>query len=313
MTTELRGQTSWASLSAEFQIAQLTTAPTWKSLSTNWPQQQLADFTLVGIDLPYSGVQGLYPNRRYIVEILTELTNNILVITLNRPEAGNALNGALSEGLSNALADAATNPEMRAIVITGAGEKIFCAGMDLKAFAAGEDLAKIGMGFTALRNCTKPLIAAVNGHALAGGFEVVMLCDLIVSIDTARFGIPEVKRGLFAAGGGVRLPARIPLAVAMEMGLTGDPIDAARAKELGLINQVVPPSELLDAALALAARITVNGPLAVQATKQLMLDEIGDGNPALLGQLQRSVFSSEDAKEGPRAFAEKRAPNWQGK
>jgi enoyl-CoA hydratase len=156
-------------------------------------------------------------------------------------------------------------------------------------------------------------IAAVNGHALAGGFEVVMLCDLIVSIDTARFGIPEVKRGLFAAGGGVRLPARIPLAVAMEMGLTGDPIDAARAKELGLINQVVPASELLNAALALAARITVNGPLAVQATKQLMLDEIGDGNPALLGQLQRSVFSSEDAKEGPRAFAEKRAPNWQGK
>ena len=247
------------------------------------------------------------------MEILTELTNNILVITLNRPEAGNSLNAALSEGLSNALSDAATNPEVRAIVVTGAGEKIFCAGMDLKAFAAGEDLAKIGMGFTALRNCTKPLIAAVNGHALAGGFEVVRLCDLIVSIETARFGIPEVKRGLFAAGGGVRLPARIPLAVAMEMGLTGDPIDAARAKELGLINQVVPAGELLEAALALAARITVNGPLAVQATKQLMLDEIGDGNPALLGQLQRSVFSSEDAKEGPRAFAEKRAPNWQGK
>jgi enoyl-CoA hydratase/carnithine racemase len=153
----------------------------------------------------------------------------------------------------------------------------------------------------------------VNGHALAGGFEVVMMCDLIVSIESAKFGIPEVKRGLFAAGGGVRLPARIPLAVAMEMGLTGDPINAVRAKELGLINQVVPVAELRDAALALAARITVNGPLAVQATKQLMLDEIGDGNPQLMGELQRKVFTSEDAKEGPRAFAEKRAPEWKGR
>jgi len=247
------------------------------------------------------------------MEVLTEIIDNVLVITLNRPDAGNALNGALSEGLSNALTEAAENNDIRAIVVTGAGEKIFCAGMDLKAFAAGEDIAKIGMGFMALRNCKKPLIAAVNGHALAGGFEVVMLCDLIVSVDTARFGIPEVKRGLFAAGGGVRLPARIPLAVAMEMGLTGDPIDAARAKELGLINQVVSAGELRDAALALAARVSANGPLAVQATKQLMLDEIGNGNPALLGELQKKVFSSEDAKEGATAFAQKRAPEWKGR
>ena len=247
------------------------------------------------------------------MEVLSEITNNVLVITLNRPEAGNALNGALSEGLSNALTDAASNDDIRAIVVTGAGEKIFCAGMDLKAFAAGEDIAKIGMGFAALRNCKKPLIAAVNGHALAGGFEVVMMCDLVVSVDSARFGIPEVKRGLFAAGGGVRLPARIPLAVAMEMGLTGDPIDAARAKELGLINQVVPAAELREAALALAGRVSANGPLAVQATKQLMLDEIGIGNPALLGELQKKVFTSEDAKEGATAFAQKRAPEWKGR
>jgi enoyl-CoA hydratase/carnithine racemase len=244
---------------------------------------------------------------------LSELTNNVLVITLNRPEAGNALNGALSEGLSNALTEAAENEDVRAIVVTGAGEKIFCAGMDLKAFAAGEDIAKIGMGFAALRNCKKPLIAAVNGHALAGGFEVVMMCDLVVSVDSARFGIPEVKRGLFAAGGGVRLPARIPLAIALEMGLTGDPIDAARAKELGLINQVVPAAELRDAALALAARVSANGPLAVQATKQLMLDEIGNGNPSLMGELQKKVFTSEDAKEGATAFAQKRAPEWKGR
>lgn len=247
------------------------------------------------------------------MEVLSELTNNVLVITLNRPEAGNALNGALSEGLSNALTEAAENDDVRTIVVTGAGEKIFCAGMDLKAFAAGEDIAKIGMGFAALRNCKKPLIAAVNGHALAGGFEVVMMCDLVVAVDSARFGIPEVKRGLFAAGGGVRLPARIPLAVALEMGLTGDPIDAARAKELGLINQVVPAAELRDAALALAARVSANGPLAVQATKQLMLDEIGNGNPSLMGELQKKVFTSEDAKEGATAFAQKRAPEWKGR
>lgn len=247
------------------------------------------------------------------MEVLSEITNNVLVLTLNRPDAGNALNGALSEGLSNALAAAEENPEVRAIVITGAGEKIFCAGMDLKAFAAGEDLAKIGLGFAAMAKCKKPLIAAVNGHALAGGFEVVMLCDLVVSVDTARFGIPEVKRGLFAAGGGVRLPARIPLAIAMEMGLTGDPIDAPRAATLGLINQVVPAAELRDAALALAGRVSANGPLAVQATKRLMLDEIGDGNRALLGELQRSVFGSEDAKEGAMAFAQKRQPEWKGR
>lgn len=247
------------------------------------------------------------------MEVLSELVGNVLVLTLNRPEAGNALNGALSEALSNALNDAASNDDVRVIVVTGAGEKIFCAGMDLKAFAAGEDIARIGMGFSALRQCKKPLIAAVNGHALAGGFEVVMMCDLIVSVDSARFGIPEVKRGLFAAGGGVRLPARIPLAVALEMGLTGDPIDAARAKELGLINQVVAAAELRDAALALAARVSANGPLAVQATKQLMLDEIGNGNGALLGELQKKVFGSEDAKEGATAFAQKRAPEWKGR
>ena len=247
------------------------------------------------------------------MEVLTEITNNVLVVTLNRPEAGNALNGALSEGLANALSEAAENPEVRAIVVTGAGEKIFCAGMDLKAFAAGEDIAKIGLGFAALRKCKKPLIAAVNGHALAGGFEVVLMCDLVVSVDTARFGIPEVKRGLFAAGGGVRLPARIPMAVAMEMGLTGDPISADRAKELGLINEVVPAAGLRDAALALAGRVSANGPLAVQATKQLMLDEIGAGNPALMGELQKAVFSSEDAKEGATAFAQKRAPEWKGR
>lgn len=247
------------------------------------------------------------------MEVLSDFSNNILTVTLNRPEAGNSLNAALSLGLAEALTRANEDPEVRVVVITGAGEKIFCAGMDLKAFAAGEDLAKIGAGMVALQKCKKPVIAAVNGHALAGGYEVVMACDLVVSADHAKFGIPEVKRGLFAAGGGVRLASRIPLPIALELGLTGDPIDAQRALSLGLINQVVPAGELINAATALAARITANGPLGVQATKQLMRDEIGDGNKELLAKLQKEVFASEDAKEGSVAFAEKRAPVWKGR
>jgi enoyl-CoA hydratase len=247
------------------------------------------------------------------MEVLSDFSNNILTVTLNRPEAGNSLNAALSSGLNDALTRANDDPEVRVVVITGAGEKIFCAGMDLKAFAAGEDLAKIGAGMVALQKCKKPVIAAVNGHALAGGYEVVMACDLVVAADHAKFGIPEVKRGLFAAGGGVRLASRIPLPVALELGLTGDPIDAQRALSLGLINQVVPASELINAATALAGRITANGPLGVQATKQLMRDEIGEGNRELLAKLQKEVFASEDAKEGSIAFAEKRAPVWKGR
>lgn len=247
------------------------------------------------------------------MEVLSEFKDNILTVTLNRPEAGNSLNAALSGGLADALTRANEDPEVRVVIVTGAGEKIFCAGMDLKAFAAGEDLAKIGAGFAALQTCKKPIIAAVNGHALAGGYEVVMACDLVVSADHAKFGIPEVKRGLFAAGGGVRLASRIPLPIALELGLTGDPIDAQRALTLGLINQVVPASDLMSAANALALRITANGPLGVQATKQLMRDEIGDGNRELLAKLQKEVFASEDAKEGSIAFAEKRAPVWKGR
>lgn len=245
--------------------------------------------------------------------VLTDLTDNILTITLNRPEAGNALNGELGQAILDALKTATEDAATRAVILTGAGEKIFCAGMDLKAFAAGENIAPVGQAFAALREFPKPLIAAVNGQALAGGFEVMMSCDLVVAVETSRFGIPEVKRGLFAAGGGTRLPRRIPLQVALEMGMTGDPIDAPRALALGLINQVVPASELMTAARALAGRITANGPLAVQATKRLMLAELGEADAALNGELMGKVFGSEDAKEGARAFAEKRAPEWKGR
>jgi enoyl-CoA hydratase len=242
-----------------------------------------------------------------------ELRDAALVVTINRPEAGNALNPAVGAGLVEAFTRAATDDAVRVVVLTGAGEKIFSAGMDLKAFAAGEDMTTVGQGMAALQGCKKPLIAAVNGMAVAGGFELMLGCDLVVAAEHARFGIPEVKRGLVAAGGGTRLPSRVPMAIALEMGLTGDTIDAARALALGLVNQVVPAAELLDAALALAARITVNGPLAVMATKQLMYEDLGPSDPARVGTVVAPVFSSADAREGATAFAQKRPPVWQGR
>jgi enoyl-CoA hydratase len=247
------------------------------------------------------------------VSVLAELRDGSLVLTLNRPTAGNSLNPAVGQGLVDALVDAATNPEVRSIIVTGAGEKVFCAGMDLKAFAAGEDMTLVGTGLAMLAACPKPVIAAVNGHAVAGGFEVMMRCDLVVAADHARFGIPEVKRGLVAAGGGTTLPRRIPLGVALELGLTGETMSAERAMELGLVNRVVPAAEVMDAALALAALINANGPLAVQATKRLMLEEVGQDNTAHVREVTGPVFASADAREGAVAFAEKRPPVWQGR
>ena len=247
------------------------------------------------------------------MSVLTELRDNTMVITINRPEAGNALNGDVGRGLVEAFDAALADDAVRCIILTGAGEKIFCAGMDLKAFAAGEDIRPVGQALAKLAACPKPLVAAVNGHALAGGFELVLKADLVVVADGARFGIPEAKRGLVAAGGGTRLPRRIPLQVALEMGLTGEPISAARALELGLVNRVVPAAEVMDTAMQLAAAITANGPLAVQATKQLMWEEIGEDNAAHVGKVTAHVFQSEDAREGATAFAEKRAPVWKGR
>lgn len=247
------------------------------------------------------------------VSVIADVREGALVLTIDRPDAGNALNSAVGKGFVDALADAATNPEVRSIIVTGSGERIFCAGMDLKAFAAGEDMTAVSDGLALLSDNPKPVIAAVNGTAVAGGFEVVMRCDLVVAADHAKFGIPEVKRGLAAAGGGTRLPTRIPLQVALEMGLTGEPISAARALELGLINRVVPAAEVMAAALDLAALINANGPLGVQATKRLMREEVGADNSAHVRAVTAPVFASEDAREGAIAFAEKRAPNWKGR
>ena len=205
------------------------------------------------------------------------------------------------------------------VVLTNAGDKAFSAGMDLKAFASGQGngilAGKHGFAGIAHRAIPKPIIAAVNGVALAGGFEIVLSCDLVVAVEHASFGIPEVKRGLLAAGGGlIRLPKRLPLAIALELALTGDPIDAQRAFELGLVNQVVPAAELLDAALALAERITPNSPLAVRRSKAVMVAAAQVSEEAgweISQEATRIVFGGPDAQEGATAFAEKRPPNWQ--
>jgi enoyl-CoA hydratase len=246
------------------------------------------------------------------VSVLAENRDGALVLTINRPDAGNALNPAVGRGFVDALADAAGDAEVRSIIVTGAGDKIFCAGMDLKAFVAGEDMTTVGEGLRYLTECPKPVIAAVNGAAVAGGFEVVLRCDLVVAVEHAKFGIPEVKRGLVAAGGGTRLPTRIPLQIALELGLTGETVSAARALELGLVNRVVPAGRVLDEALALAALINANGPLAVQATKRLMREEVGPDNSDHVRQVTAPVFASVDAREGATAFAEKRQPIWKG-
>ena len=254
-------------------------------------------------------------------EVLRERRGHIEILTINRPEARNAINGAVSTAISAALDELAEDADAWVVVVTGSGDKAFSAGMDLKAFAAGEGDAIIGAsgGFAGItrREFPKPLIAAVNGSALAGGLEVMLSCDLVVAADHATFGIPEAKRGLIAAAGGlIRLPKRIPVTVALELALTGDPMDAARAYALGLVNRVVPRAQLLDEAMALAERIAENAPLAVRHSKDVMRRalDVSDAEAwKINGEAVAVVFASADAMEGPVAFAEKRRPNWRGK
>jgi enoyl-CoA hydratase len=241
----------------------------------------------------------------------------VLLITLNRPEARNAVNGELAQGVADALDRLDAEDGLRVGVLTGAGGT-FCAGMDLKAFVKGERPWVGDRGFAGItqRSARKPLIAAVEGYALAGGFEVALSCDLIVAASDARFGIPEVKRSLVAAGGAlIRLPKRIPYHVAMELALTGDPIDAARAHELGIVNRVVEPGAAVDAARELAAGIAKNGPLALDASKEIVQNAPYWSEAdawARQGEIAGPVFASEDAREGATAFAEKREPVWKG-
>jgi enoyl-CoA hydratase len=248
--------------------------------------------------------------------VLTERRDHVLVVTLNRPDARNAVNAAVAQAVAAALDELDAEPELLVGIVTGAAPG-FCAGMDLKAFAAGELPWVEGRGFAGLaqRGSRKPLIAAVEGFALAGGFEVALGCDLIVAARGARFAFPEVKRGLFAAGGGLlRLPVRLPYHVAAEMALTGDPLLAERLYELGLINRLVEPGEALAAAFELAAAITPNSPLSIRLTKEV-LERAPDWTrqEAWIEQdeLFEQIMAAPDAREGAIAFAEKRAPNWQ--
>jgi enoyl-CoA hydratase len=250
--------------------------------------------------------------------VLTERRDGILVITLNRPEARNAVNAALAHALAAALDELDDDGALQVGILTGAG-KGFSAGMDLKAFVQGERPQVEGRGFAGLveRPPRKPLIAAIEGFAVAGGFEVALACDLIVASRGARLGTPEVKRGLIAAAGALlRLPQRLPYGIAMELALTGDPIDAERAYELGLVNRLAEPGAALDAALELAAQITPNAPLALEASKRT-IRQVRDWSEEEFWQRQAEIaepiMGSEDAREGATAFAEKREPQWQGR
>jgi enoyl-CoA hydratase len=254
-------------------------------------------------------------------ELLRERQGHIEILTINRPEARNAINGAVSLGFAAAFDELEADDDCWVVIVTGAGDKAFSAGMDLKAFAAGEagDImgAKGGFGGIAQREFAKPLIAAVNGSALAGGCEIMLACDLVVAVEHAMFGIPEVKRGLIAGAGAlIRLPKRIPPTIALELALTGEPIDAQRALALGLINRVVPADKLMEETMALATTIAKNAPLAVRASKRVMKQagELPDAEGWTINNAAvPEVFGSADAMEGPTAFAEKREPVWSGK
>jgi enoyl-CoA hydratase len=251
-------------------------------------------------------------------EVLVEERPDVLVIRINRPQAKNAITRAVSEGIAAALDELDARPDLSVAVITGVGGT-FCAGMDLKAFLRGERPSIPGRGFGGITEAppAKPIIAAVEGYALAGGCEIMLACDMVVAGRGARFGIPEVKRGLVAAAGGLlRLPERISPVIAMELALTGDFLGAERAHAVGLVNEVVHDGCALDAALALADRIAANGPLAVAASKRIIREAAAwSVEERFIRQraIVEPVYESEDAKEGARAFAEKRGPNWQGR
>jgi enoyl-CoA hydratase len=250
--------------------------------------------------------------------VLMERRDGALLITINRPEARNAVNRAVAEGIGAALDELDADSALQIGVLTGAGAG-FCAGMDLKAFVAGESPHVGDRGFAGItrRGAQKPLIAAVEGFAVAGGLEVALACDLLVAARDAKLGIPEVKRSLVAAGGALRqLPRRIPYGIAMELALTGDPISAQRGYELGLVNRLAEPGQAVAIALELAAAITPNAPLALRASKAVLQRQFDWSDEEFWheqGQIAGPVFTSQDAREGAIAFSEKRQPVWQGR
>jgi enoyl-CoA hydratase len=250
--------------------------------------------------------------------VLTAVDQGVLVVTINRPEARNAINTETAVAIGEAMERLDDDRSLVAGVITGAGGT-FCAGMDLKAFLAGERPSIPGRGFAGIveQPPVKPIVAALEGYAIAGGFEIALACDMLVAAEDAKFGLPEVKRGLVAAGGGLlRLPQRVPYHLAMEWSLTGELIPAQRGYEVGLVNRITPKGGALDEALGMARAIAANGPLAVAASKRILV-EAPEWPAAERFDRQREinepVRSSEDAREGATAFKEKRAPRWQGR
>jgi enoyl-CoA hydratase len=250
--------------------------------------------------------------------VLTERRERVLLITINRPEQRNAVNAAVANGIAAALDELDADDGLSIGVLTGAG-KGFCAGMDLKAFVTGERPWAGDRGFAGItrRAAAKPLIAAVEGFAVAGGLEVALACDLIVAAKGARLGVPEVKRSLVAAGGALlRLPRSLPRNVAMELALTGDPIDAERGHAFGLVNKLAEPGHAVEVALELAEAIAANGPLALAATKRILTESVDWPDSEFFERqdaIVQPVMASEDAREGATAFAEKRAPVWKGR
>jgi enoyl-CoA hydratase len=251
------------------------------------------------------------------MEVIFEKVDGIGIITINRPEARNSVNRAVSEGVAAAIDELESSNALQVGILTGAGEN-FCAGMDLKAFVRGENVRIEGRGLAGLTQVKlkKPLIAAVEGYALAGGFELALACDLIVASREARFGLPEVKRGLVAnAGGLVRLPRQLPYRIAMQLSLTGETITAAAIATYGLLNQVVEPGGALEAAKALARTIAANAPMALAVSKQVIQESQDWSSTEMFERqaaLTKPVFASADAREGATAFAEKRKPVWRG-
>jgi enoyl-CoA hydratase/carnithine racemase len=259
-----------------------------------------------------------------VAEVERERHGAVQVLRINRPEARNALNPAVLTGIGVGIEEADADPAVRAVVVTATGDRAFCAGMDLRSFAAGDGASRSAedeRGLAAYlrfirEGVATPVIGAANATAVAGGFELLLACDLVVASSAARFGLPEVQRGLFPAGGGVFLGRRIPTAVALELVLTGDQVDAERAAAIGLVNRVVDPDRVLPEAIALAERIAANGPLGVQAAKRLVRASATRPDEevwALQEQLHPGVFGSQDAKEGATAFIERRSPLWQGR